>query len=212
MRKTLFSLPWKKKSLPRRKSGDLNQALTSDAMDEFLGEDYKWYREALAGSSRYAEYGVGTSTLFVDKTFSCEIKAVETDEIWARGTADVLPGQQIIHVDLGPIGKFGRPKTYDFSHKFREYFEAPFSEGFKPDVVLVDGRFRVACFLTALKMSSPGTVIFFDDYPYRWTYHVVENVIRPEKVSRRLAKFIRPEKIDIGLINKLIDQFEMVMD
>ena len=34
------------------------------------------------------------------------------------------------------------------------------------DCVLVDGRFRVCCFLTSLKNAEQGTRIIFDDYVY----------------------------------------------
>jgi hypothetical protein len=37
----------------------------------------------------------------------------------------------------------------------------------KPDLVLIDGRFRLACFLHPLLAAAPGTPILFDDYTNR---------------------------------------------
>ena len=91
-------------------------------------------------------------------------------------------------------------------------FEAPFSEGFSPDVVLIDGRFRVACFLYALIHTKPGTVIIFDDYADRPEYHVVEEVISPVEVDQRQAKFVRPNGELSKAAAHLLDKFEFVMD
>lgn len=40
---------------------------------------------------------------------------------------------------------------------------------------MIDGRFRVACFLYSLLCAETGTVILFDDYSLRFRYHLVED-------------------------------------
>ena len=116
-----------------------------------------------------------------------------------------------MHVDLGPVGDWGRPIGYTKRKRFLEYFEAGFANDFNPDVILVDGRFRVAVFLTALARAQPGTKIVFDDYS-RQRYKVVEEIIRPSEENQRQALFVRPNSIDIEKVLTLRAEFAMVMD
>jgi len=176
-------------------------------------EDWKLFREAVVGCKSYGEYGVGDSTLYVDEHEPCPVKSAETDVIWAEKIANITSGNvQIAHIDLGDVGPWGRPTGYSRASKFTEYFGAPFSNGFVPDVVLVDGRFRVACFLTALLSSRPGTIIIFDDYVPRPQYHVVESIVQPAETHGRQAKFVRPTRIETSKAQNLLEKFMYVMD
>ena len=83
-----------------------------------------------------------------------------------------------------------------------------------PKLVLVDGRFRVCCFLTSLKFAKEGTKIIFDDYIDRPYYHFVEKYLPREMECGRQCLFIVPSKskIDMNELNKDIDSFRNVMD
>ena len=83
-----------------------------------------------------------------------------------------------------------------------------------PDTVLIDGRFRVCCFLTAIKYANENTKIIFDDYNNRPYYHVIEKFIKKEQTCGRQALFIVKNKndINIDLLNIEINNFHYVMD
>ena len=85
-------------------------------------------------------------------------------------------------------------------------------ENKKPELVLIDGRFRVACFLFSLINGSPGTKIIFDDYVNRPHYHVVEEFIKPIETCGIQALFIIPKNLDYNNIEKTIEQFVHVFD
>jgi hypothetical protein len=48
-----------------------------------------------------------------------------------------------------------------------------------PELILIDGRFRVGSFLTSYQRAIPGTIILFDDYYSRPEYHFVEKIELP---------------------------------
>ena len=48
--------------------------------------------------------------------------------------------------DLGEIGEWGNPLSYDKHQNIPKYIESIWTENIKPDLVLIDGRFRIACF------------------------------------------------------------------
>ena len=93
-----------------------------------------------------------------------------------------------------------------------QYFEIGFSGGWSPDVVLIDGRFRVACFLTCLLMTSPGTKIVFDDYTENQRYHLASEIVTPSRVGERQALFVRPESLDEIAVRDMRDRFTYVME
>jgi hypothetical protein len=90
-------------------------------------------------------------------------------------------GFTIGHVDIGEVKDWGYPASYEKRENFQAYTDFLWVHDDKPDMVLVDGRFRVCCFLTTLLNANPGTVIIFDDYTNRQIYHVVEEIVRPRE-------------------------------
>ena len=79
---------------------------------------------------------------------------------------------------------------------------------------MIDGRFRVASFLTTLKKSKKGTKIIFDDYKSRSQYHVVEKIIKPKKMYFDQLYLLsqKKKKMNITKINNLIKLFEFTLD
>lgn len=110
--------------------------------------------------------------------------------------------------------KWGRPLSYDNRDGFQDYSDWMWRQAQKPDLVLVDGRFRVCCFLTALKYADEGTEILFDDYGSRRFYHIVEEFVRPSDACGRQRLFIVPRKsaIDQDELDANIRAFRYVFD
>lgn len=63
--------------------------------------------------------------------------------------------------------------------------------------LLIDGRFRVACFVSALVRIQKPTLILFDDYKERSEYHIVERILKPTQLVGRMAIFHAVPNIDI---------------
>ena len=171
------------------------------------GDDHSLWLENVMLSKNYAEYGAGFSTIFAGKYAKCRVRTAESDPNWAAMVSKKTPRRVLVHqIDFGPVGPWGRPLSDEFSENFVHYFSAPFRGGFSPDFVYVDGRFRVACFLTSVLLSEPGTRIVIDDYVERAGYHCVEEVLSPAKVNNRQALFVRPVQVDKKQIEQLILQ------
>ncbi|MEM9250283.1 MAG: hypothetical protein AAGB05_16515 [Pseudomonadota bacterium] len=125
---------------------------------------------------------------------------VENDGPWAQGVKAWIdhahPDHRVTlhHVYIGPTRKWGRPsKTQAPLWRWR-YPAYPRSVWRRrdlapPDVVLIDGRFRPACFLTVLhRLTAPATILW-DDYTGRPAYSAVERLRAPRDVVGRMAVF-----------------------
>lgn len=162
----------------------------TDAEAEMVVSSYQEARIIL-------EYGSGWSTVQAAKMPGKLIIAVESDPGWARQLTAVLdaanhPSPAILHsVDIGQIGKWGRPVDNTAWRKFATYplgvWSAPYFR--HPDVVLIDGRFRPACMGAVLLGMQKPVRVLFDDYVQRPLYHMVEKFAQPSQLSGRMAVF-----------------------
>lgn len=161
-----------------------------------------WFAAELSRADSYVEYGSGGSTVLAaalavpfatcdsDKRF---LSAVER-KIKLLGYAS--PRQQIFrYAGLGPVTYWGtplvtKPRSQRRIKMFRQYSELPCSpEWLKGEVlVLVDGRFRVACAFKAAKALSLGGLrysVVVDDYATNDSYKLLErHIVLKQRVGR----------------------------
>lgn len=153
------------------------------------------YREA----NVILEYGAGGSTVLAAETGTARCFSVESDRRWAAGLQTWLdrhvPGHGIVlhYANVGRTGDWGRPVPVRkmMSLRYAQYWRSVWNrEDFlHPDLILIDGRFRVGCFLTAISRIRRKTKILFDDYTDRKQYHIVERFFVPASFVGRMAVF-----------------------
>ena len=162
------------------------------------------FNEELKKSKSYLEYGSGNSTLYaLTKSPVNQIISVDSDLEWVKKInvevdlhINLFPQKNVnlIHCDVGLVGEWGEPVGFDGFQSYWSYANLPWMKVIelkltKPDLILVDGRFRVACFLVSIINADANTSILFDDYLERSEYHLVEKYAYLEKISGRMALF-----------------------
>ena len=176
------------------------------------------FKKVVTEAKVYGEYGCGNSTIWTLENTSANIISVDTSMEWIMKVKDMINKNcirvNIHHTNLGEVGDWGRPISYVNQKNFNDYTNHIWEQAEKPSVVLIDGRFRVCCFLTTLKFAFEGTKILFDDYTDRPHYHYIEKYVSRKKECGRQCLFIVPSKRDINIkeLNKDIDAFRYVMD
>ena len=179
----------------------------------FDGDD-KLFKSYLKNCELYFEYGVGASTRWVLENTNSNIIAVDTDKEWIDFVKDEVDSLRIklIWVNLGDLTNWGRPNSYKYRHSFIDYVGGVWNLKKQADVVLIDGRFRVACFMYSLLHSKTGSLIIFDDYFDRSWYHIVEEIISLYDKCGRQAVFKVPKVYDKNLTLDLLNKFLYVFD
>ena len=183
----------------------------------FDGDD-RLFKQKVLDANVVGEYGCGKSTNWILKNTNAQLLSVDTSSQWVKRTCEInspfLDRLSIEHVDVGPLGNWGRPVGYSHAENFSTYTDSIWSHVLKPDLIIVDGRFRVACFLTSLKNADEGALIFFDDYTNRPHYHYVENYVSRVEVCGRQSMFIVPPKntLDMQSLDRDIERFRYVLD
>ena len=162
------------------------------------------------------EYGSGGSTVLAGALPDKTVFSVESDAQWANDLQAWFaqnPPQSRVHihaVDIGPTGDWGAPVN---QRGWRRYHHYPLSvwerDDFQhPDVVLIDGRFRLACLLAVLHRITRPVVALFDDYRGRKPYHRAEHLVRPSSFIGRMARFdLSPRSLSSDDLTLFVDAF-----
>lgn len=174
-------------------------------------------RQSYGAAEVILEYGSGGSTVFAAEQAGKTIFAVESDKKWLamlQGYFADHPPLATVHLhhgDIGPTRSWGYPKTSETFLNWPRYpitiWDLP--DFVHPDLVLIDGRFRPACFLTTLfRIKRPVTVLW-DDYIDRPEYFLVEDFAKPVSLTGRMARFeiapmsIPPERL-LGIVQSFL--------
>lgn len=159
------------------------------------------FLEFVSQAGFYAEWGAGSSTIAASNHGVSEVLSLESSAFWVARVAESCdPNRvEIRHLDIGPTRKLGHPKN-----KLRNFFKFPnyslalekqvrLRNGRSPDVVLIDGRFRLACFLRSYSTLAAGTIILFDDFDKN-AYQGARRLLEPVRVVDGVAVFKLPER------------------
>lgn len=186
---------------------------------DFDDETIPLFLSRIATARRYLEFGSGASTALAARQ-GVPFTTVETDpsylaavrrKLTAAGTLD-LTKQNLIHADIGLTYHWGAPlfrtPTPERVERWRSYVEAPWAGDVPaPDFILVDGRFRVACALNAIRRlgGARDWELWLDDYQGREHYEIVTQFAVLERMSGVTAIFKPREGVDQEALEAAID-------
>jgi hypothetical protein len=166
-------------------------------------EGLAMFEACLSDAKCLLEFGSGGSSMTAARMKVSTIISVESDADFLAATEAAVRATAIQtnfighYADIGPTRDWGNPADRSKVHLWPRYCSSVWvriaSESLPPpDLVLIDGRFRVACLLVTLLMARPGTKILFDDYFDRPHYHRVEAWATPVRRAGRMAEFAVP--------------------
>lgn len=178
-----------------------------------------FFLERLASSRMYLEYGCGGSTVTAARNKKNFI-TVDSDRFYLASVQKKIERQfgsvsgMFVYANIGLTEEWSYPSftrlTTRRLNKWKCYPEAPWAIIEKkmqfPDLVLIDGRFRVACALVSLKHlhKKSDFILLIDDYAERPHYRVVEDFAHLDSMQGRMAVF-KPKQIDPAKINAAIE-------
>jgi hypothetical protein len=160
---------------------------------DFSDIDFGRFNAKILKCNSYLEFGSGGSTYqFIRRYNGKKIYVIESDLYWINKIEESL-GEKIknlIYVDINSTpNTFGRPDNTPAAgvilpalpaNEERKKQWVAYSDAFlkidlsdlkKIDLILIDGRFRVACCLKLFEYISDECIVMFDDFKYRNWYH-----------------------------------------
>lgn len=167
----------------------------------------------------YVEYGSGGSTCMASKVRSIEhICTIESNEKWieeVKKQPDVVDRVANSSIQCVIVDIHGNPHFWGYPLNDQKKENWPvYSQAIRevlprvPDLVLVDGRFRVACVVQVVMTCTDNTIICIHDYTGRLHYHAVESILELIEKVDTLAVFRRRKEVDIEEAKKLYEAFK----
>ena len=112
----------------------------------------------------------------------------------------------LVHVDIGPVGDWGFPIDKSTKERWPSYYQTIWKTpaASDADLYLVDGRFRVASFMSVLLHCKPDAIIMIHDFSSREGYHVIKEVAREIARAEDLSVFTPAVAQSRALIHELL--------
>lgn len=146
-------------------------------------EERELFYEEIKDSNFYLEFGSGGSTFDALKIIKngkiCSIEGssdwIEHLKKWNFIQKNINSGKlNLVYTYIGKTGEWSTPLEDDKVKLFPNYYSIlKTAYAKKADTILVDGRFRVACILNAIKYLDNNVKILVHDFTNRPHYHIV---------------------------------------
>jgi hypothetical protein len=217
------STPVARPALTREERDKANEMLSKFHL-AMSAEEVAFFSSFLLNSDTkvYFEYGMGGSTRLACHLGGDRLRiyAVDSSKEWVQRvnhTECIKAGAQqgrvsVRAVNIGPIGAWGMPNGTTWKHLWPRYSRAIASVREPVDLVLVDGRFRVACALTVFLRQPKAVVLLHDaertapEYSYPALCEVADRVAAGGRlVQMRLKPGVTSEQL-----RQLIHKFEFL--
>ncbi len=156
--------------------------------------EIEFFESCLDQAQHYYEFGSGGSTKLA-ASMGLNVHGVESDRRWLEQLqSEVGDACQVNHVDIGPTKEWGYPVDLRAADQFPNYSQSIHTQDLPFDLILVDGRFRVASTLESidyvLKKGDPTCArIFIHDFWNREYYKPVLEFLDAEKTVETAGLF-----------------------
>lgn len=149
----------------------------------------KTFYSYLRKGTHYYEFGSGGSTVAACNSNNIlSVTSVESDTtFYEKMCAYFNPKPEKLtfrFIDVGCKGNWGYPSPTCPQSTYEQYYKS--IDG-NPDLVLIDGRFRVACALATWFAIDAAAIVLFDDFFDRSFYHAVLDYYNVLERSGRMA-------------------------
>lgn len=168
----------------------------------------------LVCSRRYLEFGAGGSTCLAARMVADSVIAVDSSQDWLDSVAAICADASyprkpvLVHADIGPLKAWGWPRDERQRAQWPSYHEAIWSHPAVTDIdtYMIDGRFRVACFMQVALRCRADALVIMHDFADRPNYADVHRVAREVARAGNLSAFVRRRDFDPGLASAILEE------
>ena len=183
--------------------------------------DKKLFEKYVSNCKNYLEYGSGGSTYKASLNENIQrIVSVESDLNWLHKVRNTVQKADIKFIDLK-----SKPNTWGYcgenvTDEVKKSYSNVIREIENPenlDLIMIDGRFRVASCLKCYELIDDNCCIIFDDFLNRPYYHIIlsyfyvvdktnDNHMVVLKKKPMLSKF---KEIELNYLHRVINDYEL---
>jgi hypothetical protein len=151
----------------------------------------------LNNANNYLEYGSGGSTYQASIRPNIKmIVSVESDKLWYNKLKTIIKNKfRYYYIELNAKpNTFGHP--FNASFAMMEYYPSVIKKykKYQFDLILIDGRFRVACALICYNYINNNSIVIVDDIKDRPYYNEIYNYYDKIEEAGRMVVFKKKMK------------------
>ena len=194
LKKEVDSPKLKEISLKRTYQKRLPLSKEINCKPHFTDEELVAFLSLLTKDTIYFETGSGCSSI-IAKYYTKKSYAVEgCQKFYDLGIKNGLK-DNIIFKNLKPDNyKWSYPGSKSTPEDWKNYFQS-YKEEYKADVILIDGRFKVATAMDIFNKINENTVVLLHEYNRRPLYFVLENYYKYIYHWGTLFAFVKKKNI-----------------
>jgi hypothetical protein len=168
------------------------------------GPELALFQCFLRPAASYLEFGTGGSTVLASQLVQRWVISVDSSVEWlgkvqvACESARSRLSPVLVPVDIGPVGEWGFPSDETTRDRWPHYHEGVWTlpGSTESSLFMVDGRFRVACFMQVLLRCRPGAIVLIHDFGDRPYYQAVREVAREVASVENISAFVAEPGLD----------------
>ena len=164
----------------------------------------------------YFEWGCGGTTVHVSNKTPAKVHSIDTSQEWLeKVNKNIKDKNKVVleHIDVGPTGAWGRPVDESKKHLWHNYYEAIYNTKIYPELIFIDGRFRRACALTAIKYAKDNKInpsIAIHDVS-RYIKDLCPKYLKLKERVFQLGVFEAKINIDMDELEKDLERFKFII-
>ncbi|MFA7617125.1 MAG: hypothetical protein WBF83_08000 [Moheibacter sp.] len=177
------------------------------------------FQKYIRNSKNYLEFGLGGSTIFTVLHSDANITSVDTNKEWInfmKGYRLIREESdkrlRVVFINIGETKSWGFPVDETDSKNFYKFSSEIFelTDASVYDLILVDGRFRVACALQSVLncQNNKDLKILIHDYSFRDEYKIVEKYLDNIESVNSLYVFKVKDEIDENELKKDYEKYK----
>lgn len=177
------------------------------------------FQKYIGNSKNYLEFGLGGSTIFTLLNSDANVISVDTNREWINFMKDYRLIREeldkrlkVVFIDIGETKSWGFPVDENDSENFYKFSSEIFkiTDASKYDLILVDGRFRVACTLQSVLncQYNKDLKILIHDYSFRDEYRIAEKYLEKIESVNSLFVFKVKDGIDDNELKKDYEKYK----
>lgn len=163
-------------------------------------------------AQNYLEFGAGGSTCIAAASVGRSILSVDSSKDWLDKVGTLCAAYpewvqpRLVHADIGPLKAWGAPADDSTRDRWPGYYEDIWRrpEAAQADLYMVDGRFRIACFMQILLHCQDDALIAMHDFRLRDSYAVILEVAREVASVETMSVFMKRRNQDENRIRAIL--------
>lgn len=172
----------------------------------------QYFKNVINSCNNYMEFGSGGSTIYASENIGDVGMSFESDYGWYNNVKNKINNDkyQIKYIDIeSKQNTFGYPgkncninKQKLYSTMFKEYINE-----INPDVVFIDGRYRVSCALQIHNYITDECRVLFDDFLNRKYYHIVLDYY---EIINKVNTMVELRKKNVIIPNEILEKYLLI--